>query len=270
VEATTTGGQKVIFTYTQSGFVSPTGFQTYTLTVPSSTPVTYQITDGGGDYTQFTEPSGASAYMPTTVAQASGAGGLNRVTYVLKEGRTAAIIGPEPAGVSCPAAALESKELERGCRALWLKYTSKEGTTAGGEAESEWGDYEGRIASVTFVAWDPTSKKMREVPVARYAYDAQGRLRAAWDPRISPNLKTTYGYDGEAHLTALSLPGQQPFLLNYGVTATDPSRTRLLAVTRPPSHDCTWERERSSEHRGAKTLYDGSRGGYDREGLEQW
>ena len=59
VEAMTTSGQKVVFTDSGDGYTSPSGYQTYTLTKPTESPVTYQITDSAGDYTQFTEPSGA-------------------------------------------------------------------------------------------------------------------------------------------------------------------------------------------------------------------
>jgi YD repeat-containing protein len=240
VEVTTTTGEKVVFEVGGSGYKSPTGYQTYTLTEPSLSPTTYQISDSAGDYTQFTEPSGASAFMPTTVAQASGAGGVNAVTYVLSEGKTTEIVGPTPAGLakSC------SQELVKGCRALELHYTSSSASPPAGEAPGEWGEYPGHLASVTFTAWDPSKGEMaKEISMAKYAYDKQGRLRAEWDSRISPELKTVYGYDSEGHLTVMAPPGHQPWLFHYG-TATGASGTgRLLSLTRPAASTTLWNGE---------------------------
>ena len=233
VEATTTdGGQKVLFTPNESGYTSPVGFQTYTLTETSKSPATYRITDSGGDYTEFTEPSGATTFMPTAVAQTSG--GLNKVTYIMKEGLTSEIDGPVAAGESC------SGTRSAGCRVLTLKYDTKE-TTAKGENPTEWGEYLGRLASVTFTAGTGTP-----ITVADYAYDKQGRLRAEWDPRVLESsdcggacsaLKTTYGYDAEGHLTSLTPAGEQPWAFTYGTIAGDATTGRLIKVTRahPPA-----------------------------------
>jgi DNA-binding beta-propeller fold protein YncE len=137
-------------------------------------------------------------------------------------------LSPVPAGVSC---GTKVEELKRGCRALTFNYA--ESTTATGENESQWGDYKGNLTRVYYHAWDPAKGTMSEPVVAQYLYDNKGRLRAEWDPRISPALKTVYGYDAEGHLTAVGPPGQQPWLLNYGTIEGDASPGRLLAVTRP-------------------------------------
>jgi YD repeat-containing protein len=134
-------------------------------------------------------------------------------------------LAPHPGGSSC-------EPLGAGCRALLLTYATQR---TAGEEESQWGEYTGRLMSVS--AKIGTSAA---VVVAQYAYDAHGNLRAEWDPRISPNLKTLFGYDSEKHLTALSPPGQQPWLMTYGTTVGDPSMGRLLAVTRPPASAALW------------------------------
>ena len=73
--------------------------------------------------------------MPSVDEQASGAGGLNKVTYKFTTtgGVTepTEMIAPSPTGVNCVA------ELVQGCRALEFKYDTA--TTAEGEAESQWG-----------------------------------------------------------------------------------------------------------------------------------
>jgi YD repeat-containing protein len=241
VEVTTTGGQKFVFIKSGEKYISPADFKTYTLSEPVKSPATYRITDPGGDYTQFTEPSGATAFMPATVGQAAEKGGLNKVTYVLKEGKTTEILGPEPSGASCSTTAPEEwtkerkiEEEHRGCRALSLKYDIGE-STAKGEGPTEWGNVKGQLENVSFTAWNPKEEKIVTISVARYEYDKLGRLRAEWDPRIEPELKTIYGYDSENHVTAITPPGQESWIFTYGKIAGDASTGRLLKVTQAPA-----------------------------------
>ncbi len=133
--------------------------------------------------------------------------------------------------VSCP-----EKAMVPGCRALKFTYATKTKAEIG-EGPSEWGEYEHHLTKVSYEGYNPATKKMTEtpVPVAEYVYDKQGRLRAEWDPRISPALKTTYGYDTEGHVVTVNPPGQQPWLLHYGTIAGDTGTGRLLSVTRPPA-----------------------------------
>jgi tripartite motif-containing protein 71 len=137
-------------------------------------------------------------------------------------------LAPIPAGVTCGS---KVEELKRGCRALTFNYASS--TTATGESEGEWGDFKGNLTRAYYHTWDPVRGEMSEVTVAQYAYDGKGRLRAEWDPRISPALKTSYGYDPEGHVTSVSAPGQEPWLLSYGTIEGDSNRGRLLAAARP-------------------------------------
>ncbi len=172
-------------------------------------------------------------------------GDTRAMTYrsIVVEGQTVTEpieeLGPEPAGVSCgknPAEVNQSElqarleELKSGCRALSFTYAEK--TTATGEGPSEWGEYNGRLTKVSFTGYNPasSSKKMETTAVAQYSYDKQGRLRAEWDPRIASALKTTYGYDSEGHLTALTQPGQETWALHYGAIEGDANTGRLLSV----------------------------------------
>jgi RHS repeat-associated protein len=176
----------------------------------------------------FTHVSGdvAGVWRPTI---STGTAGTNATlyTYQVVGGvvEPAQALAPVPAGVSC------SPELKAGCRALSFNYASS--TTASGEGPSQWGDYVGHLTRVYFTAYDPVAKEMKTATVAQYAYDLKGRLRAEWDPRVSPALKTTYGYDAEGHLTALSPPGKEPYVLGYGTIAADASAGRLISFTRP-------------------------------------
>jgi YD repeat-containing protein len=185
-----------------------------------------------------------STWLPIRTENAA-PGDTRAMSYrsVMVEGQTITEpieqLGPVPAGVSCgknPAEGTQAElsarlgELKAGCRALSFTYAEK--TTATSEAPSGWGEYNGRLASVSLTAYSTAAKAMQTTAVAQYAYDNQGRLRAEWDPRISPALKTSYGYDSGGHLTALTLPGEQPWALTYGTTPSDGSSGRLLKVTR--------------------------------------
>src|SRR3984885_5213888 len=135
-------------------------------------------------------------------------------------------------GASCEPA------VTQGCRALKFSYATS--TTTTGEAESKWGEFNGRLAEGTFEAYDPTAKAIQAHTVAQYSYDKAGRLRAEWDPRISPALKTTYGYDEQGHLTALTPPGQEPWTFTYGAVAGDTGAGRLLKAARAAATAEPW------------------------------
>lgn len=220
-------GHESVFTSAGSGqYNSPPGDAGLTLTKTGSE----YVLSRKGTTTGFTQVAGdrEGVWRPTI---SSGVAGSNSTlfSYQAVGGIVEPLeaLAPVPAGVSC------SPELRRGCRALTFSYASA--TTATGEGSSEWGNYNGHLASISFTAYDPASGAMKSTAVAQYAYDGKGRLRAEWDPRVSPSLKTTYGYDAENHLSAESFPGRQPWLFGYGTTSSDASSGRLLWVQRPPA-----------------------------------
>jgi RHS repeat-associated protein len=235
---TDSGGGQTTFTPGEEGsFVSPPGDVNLSLSEVQTEGVKELVLANAASATSvgFRIPVGSSGetWMPTI---SKGPAATNTVTYAYetltmtigglprKVTRPSEDLAPVPSGVSC------SPTLERGCRALTFNYA--ENTTATGEGPSEWGDYEHRMTRIYYTAWDPSSKEMKTVTIAQYAYDKQGRLRAVWDPRVSPALKTVYGYDAEGHVTALSFPGQEPWAFDYGTIASDSTPGRLLSVTR--------------------------------------
>jgi RHS repeat-associated protein len=159
-----------------------------------------------------------------------------RFVYETVEGisRPVEALAPEPPGVSC---GKEIKELKAGCRALGFVYATEK--TATGEKPSEWGSYKNRLKEVLYYAYNITLKEVKPISVAEYRYDAQGRLRAEWNPQISPKLETTYGYDAEGHVTSLNPSGQEPWLLHYGTGVGDANLGRLLSVIRPAATSTT-------------------------------
>jgi RHS repeat-associated protein len=228
-ELTNTAGQQTVFTQNKKGgFNSPSGDTDVKLTEAMVKGAAALLLHSGSTTTTFEHPTSGSASV-WTPAITEGVGGTNTSTFAFTtvEGvtRPTEVLAPVPSGVSC------SPTLTRGCRALTFKYATS--TTATGEGASEWGEYKHRLSSISFTGWEPAKKEITTTVVAEYAYDAKGRLRAEWDPGISPALKTTYGYDTEGHVTAIAPAGQQPWLFTYGTGLGDPGTGRLLSVTRP-------------------------------------
>jgi YD repeat-containing protein len=221
----------------KGGFISPKGDENIVLSAEreGATVKAYLLTDPAkGTTVKFIHPSGASEGDLWVIEKAEGAlskenGEKQTYKWEAVEGieRPKQALAPAPSGVSC------EPELKTGCRALSFAYATE--TKASGEAPSEWGEYKGRLSKVSFTAYDPVSKAMKTTAVAEYVYDNHGRLRAEWDPRISPTLKSTYGYDSEGRVVAVNPPGQEPWLLHYGMLSGDTAPGRLLSAIRPPA-----------------------------------
>jgi len=246
VQITAATGNKVTFVPSGGSYTSPAGYQTITLTKASASE--YRLTDDGGDATIFTKAGTeeyAPMFVPSGVVQASSAGGLNAMTYLFAkttEGiiEPTAMLAPYPSSLKCSEKLTKKEELVVGCRALEFVYAEATKEKIG-ENETEWGEYKGRLKDVKFVASEPNGTKMAApITVAEYVYDKLGRLRAEWNPQLTTPLKTIYGYDSEGHVTAVTSPGQQPWVFTYGTTASDLSTGRLLKVMRPAVTTAAW------------------------------
>jgi tripartite motif-containing protein 71 len=251
---TTANGRQSTFTSSGSeSFTSPTGDANLKLAQLKNTKgevLEYVLKDeADAAATRFTSLSGPTGtlWMPTKQEGPLLAAQTLRYIFRTSEGVTEPVgeLAPEPAGISgCYSKLEKHEELAKGCRALEFVY-AKETSTTIGESESKWGEYKGRLKEVLFVAYNPASPSKATVAtaVAQYAYDKQGRLRAVWNPQVSPALKTIYGYDAEGHVTAVSSPGQQPWLLHYGGIAGDMTPGRLLSVVRSGAASALWNGE---------------------------
>lgn len=227
------------------GFEAPEGDTNLTLEYEPKTPA-YIVKDAKQKSTvEFTLPSGAKTWMPTV---SQGIVATDQVTdeYRTVEGESPGNVviqptlelAPHPAA-NCSHAALEKLEIAaKGCRALEFVYYNE--TTATGEAESEWAGYKNRLKEIVAIAYNPTTKAMARTAVAAYRWGKRGWLRKEWDPRISPALPTFYGYDSEGHVTSVSPPAEQPWLLHYGTIPSDPNPGRLLSVSRFPASTALW------------------------------
>ncbi|MER5324787.1 DNRLRE domain-containing protein [Streptosporangium roseum] len=200
VELLLAEGTPIQFTRTASGWKPEKGAEELILTGA------YTLRDTRGAVTAFTRQG--EVYVP--------GGDL----YEVVDGRTRLKAITSADGCAPPSPAV-------GCRVLELVYAST--TTAGGTG---FGDYAGRVSRVLFHGATPgaaAGQAVMEAPVAvaQYAYDADGRLREAWDPRIAPALKTAYGYDGAGRVVSLTPPGELPWTYGHDTGG------RLLTVTRP-------------------------------------
>jgi streptogramin lyase len=245
-----TGGQTIFAAVLNSErkptgkFEAPPGDSNLTMTLEENAkkePTAYYLKDpAAGTSTTFMPSSTPKVWLP---AAEKGPVATDTVSYIYQtvevEGKKVTRPLEEraatPGSVSC-------EPPEPGCRLLKFTYATK---TATGEKESEWNEYLGRLSKVSYVGYNPATKKMTETPiaVAEYSYDSKGRLRAEWDPRISPALKIIYGYDTEGHVTALTQPGQESWAFTYGVTATDAGTGRLLKATQAPTALGLWNGE---------------------------
>ncbi len=221
------------FSKTESGgFQAPVGDSNLTLVLKGSE---YILTNKDkGTSTIFTQPAGSTSWMATV---AKGLVSTDTMTdeyevVEIEPGKKVAEpkleLAPHPSA-TCVHTKPELK-WEAPCRGLVLEYAEE--TTA--KSETEWGNYKHRLKEIIAVTYNSANiKEPHQTPVAKYEYDSKGRLRVEWDPRISPALKTIYGYNNNGDITAISPPGQEPWLLTYGSSAGDPSIGRLVAVSRP-------------------------------------
>jgi RHS repeat-associated protein len=180
----------------------------------------------------FAKQAGATDYTPSTSYTLANSSTISyRYGDVVNSvAPPTAIVDVAPATVDCSGAVSGWATAQKGCRALTLAYAAS--TTATGTLSSQWGDYINQVKTITFTGWDPATSLMTSVDVASYLYDSNGRLRAQWDPRISPALKTTYDYDSSGHVITLTPPGINPWSFGYGTINGDPNTGRALTVSR--------------------------------------
>ncbi|HST82477.1 MAG TPA: DNRLRE domain-containing protein [Kineosporiaceae bacterium] len=165
----------------------------------------WQLTSAAGDVTTFLAQAGSSGvYLPKWV---DGVGKENESAYSRDSaGRVTKILAPVPAGVTCAS-------MVAGCRALNLTYATS--TTATGTGEAAWGDVTGRVKVITYTAYDPATSAMVTVAIGGYLYDSTGHLRAEWDPRVSPALKTRYTYDANGRMATYTAAGRATWSMSY-------------------------------------------------------
>jgi RHS repeat-associated protein len=213
-------GGELPFEKTPSGYVAPPEATGWSLTTEGGN---FVLSDPAGDRTTFSNLGEGGEYVPTAIFMPGGsASNTSHVEYELKEGkkRVHLIVAPAAPGITCnsPGEATGNP----GCRALILGYLPA----------THWGapatDGE-RLSSITYYA--PGNGGPWEV--AKYEYNAEGRLTEEWDPRVTPALKETYTYAAGGALKTIKAAGQEPWTLEYGTFEEEEGNGRLVAVKRP-------------------------------------
>ncbi len=192
-------GIEIPFEKQGESYLAPPELTGYALTLANEGKE-FLLTDPLGTRTTFKNESGGSEYVPTAVTEAGSGARSTQMAWTLQNGqrRLDMVIAPSW-GVSCTESPLSTS----GCHVL--KFTYAPATTWG--APSGYGD---RLQKITFYA----PGEAAATDLAQYSYDTSGRLTQEWDPRISPNLKTTYTYES-GKLRKVTPPGQEPWTLEY-------------------------------------------------------
>jgi RHS repeat-associated protein len=185
----------------------------------------FVLTDSAGNRTVFGSSNGNGEYLPSRITQ--GSASSTQMVYELEPGklRLKAIIAPAAEGIACNEATLGTT----GCRSLSFEY-------AKGDKEGE--PPKGRLYRITYRGPELVEKsgvwknETVQKEVAKYAYNAEGRLSEEWDPRISPALKETYTYEVGGQLKTITPAGQEPWTMQYGTADEEEANGRLISVKR--------------------------------------
>ncbi|MGA4979857.1 DNRLRE domain-containing protein [Streptomyces cinereoruber] len=227
------GGEETHFTANaaKSGWIPETGSESLTLT--GSVTGSFTLSDTEGTVTTFTKPDASSATWQVSSSLMDGL--TNSTTTVVSEtvtvsdrqlARPKRVIAPTSAA---SAAACTATPSTKGCRSLELVYSTS--TTA---TPNALGDFTGQVKQILLWSTEPGAVSATAKAVQTYAYDADGRLRQAWNPQISPALKTEYTYDTAGRVNGLTPAGELPWAFTYGTAgnAATSGDGMLLKVSR--------------------------------------
>lgn len=206
-------GAEVPFEQEESGaYKTPDVLAGWSLTAPSASQFVLRTPDG--TKTTFTSNGSGSVYLPSEVSQPGASSNSTRMVYEVKEGnrRLTQVVAPTVPGIDC----VTKPTATAGCKVLTFNYMN----------HPSWGGE--RLAGITYHA----SAMGGPWAVASYDYDDDGRLIAAWDPRISPNLKETYAYESTGQIKTITPAGLKPWTMEYGTLNEEEVSGRLMAVKR--------------------------------------
>ncbi|MGB3953328.1 MAG: RHS repeat-associated core domain-containing protein [Solirubrobacterales bacterium] len=213
--------------------------------IPTKT-VRFTLTDrDSGTVTTFERPDSSAAtgtFVPVSIAEL-GTPDSTKLTYTFADGRSYLSTAVAASGtVTCSDT---WSNLGTGCQALKYNYISI-------ALPAPFHVTVKRLSSVTLRTYAPELStgngvicdltNMCKIPVASYAYDVWGRLIEAWDPRISPALKTTYTYTysgtpgfppTDNSLASVRPPGEEAFNISYRPLPEDNRSGRVDKVSRP-------------------------------------
>ncbi|AXG77659.1 DNRLRE domain-containing protein [Streptomyces paludis] len=192
----------------------------FTLRDTEGTVTVFSRTDSKATTWQATSTTqdGLAVSTTTVIPEAAGTNGLTRPKRIVAS--TSAV----------PAATCAGAPATRGCRVLDFVYATT--TTATDDSP---GDHAGQVTEIRLWSTAPGASAATSEPVQRYLYDRAGRLFETWQPKVSPPLKTRYGYDADGRVTTLTQAGELPWTFAYGRAGhTDVAGDgMLLKMSRP-------------------------------------
>ncbi|MFD0228145.1 DNRLRE domain-containing protein [Streptomyces hirsutus] len=233
VELLSADGSAIAFTAAGGGGWTPeTGADDLTLT-GSLSGDKFTLRDTDANVTVFAKADRSASTWP--LASSSAAVDDSTITVASETvvvgddtlARPKYVIAPH-GGVT--AATCQATPSTKGCRVFEFVYADS--TTA---TDTTPGDYKDQVKSIQLWATDPGAATATAETIASYRYGGSGRLREAWDPRISPALKTAYTYDSDGRVQTLTEPGELPWTFTYGKAGAAPTAGAgmLLKVSRP-------------------------------------
>lgn len=185
------------------------------LNLSGSVSESFTLSDTEGTVTEFTKPDPAVATWQVSSTLADGL--TNSTTTVVSEAVTVGttklarpkrVIAPTTATTASMCTTTPST---RGCRALEFVYATS--TTA---TDLVFGNFTGQVKEIRLWSTEPGATAATSEAVQTYVYDKDGRLRQAWNPLVSPELKTEYAYDTAGRVTGLTPAGELPWTFTYG------------------------------------------------------
>ncbi|WP_406003443.1 DNRLRE domain-containing protein [Streptomyces sp. NBC_00829] len=232
VELLDSKGAGLGFTATSAGgWKAEPGSEQLTLT--GSLTGSFTVKDTGGMTTTFAKVDpAATTWQAATSYLATSNSTVTMVSEkVLSGGQTLA----RPKSMIAPTSAVTSDTCAtnlaaKGCRALEFTYATATTATA-----TTFGDVAGQVKEIRLWSTEPGAAAATAKAVQTYRYDDGGRLRQVWNPQVSPELKTEYGYDSLGRVSSLTLPGELPWTFTYGTAgnAATAGSGMLLSASRP-------------------------------------
>ncbi|WP_327357907.1 DNRLRE domain-containing protein [Streptomyces sp. NBC_01304] len=226
-------GDGIHFTRTNSGWQPEVGSEDLTLT--GSEAGTFTLTDTAGIKTTFKKASPQAATWLMTTSERPVKNSTTEMVYepVTVNHHTLA----RPKYIVAPTSAVKEEvcaktPATRGCRVLEYVYAT---ATTADPTPGHVGDMTGQVKQIRLWATAPGATKSTPTVIAAFAYGISKRLYEAWDPRITPALKTVYRYDAAQRITGVIPPGEQPYTFTYGRAAetSTAGEGMLLKVSRP-------------------------------------
>jgi len=216
----------------RNGWIPEPGLEDLTLKGPVSG--TFTLSDTEGTSTEFAKVAPSATTWQVTSSSVLGESDSTTVIVsetITVDGKTLARPKQLIAATSATTpAACATAPTTKGCRSMEYVYA----TTATATADTL-GDYSGQVKEIRLWSTAPGAANATSKAVQTYAYDNSGRLRQAWNPQISPALRTEYSYDASGRVTKLTEPGEFPWTFTYGRAGNDPAAGEgmLLKASRP-------------------------------------